>query len=260
MKAIVIKKERNKAYLLTEEGQFITSKKFQKAEVGETVEIVSTSIVSPSMVKLLLAASIIIALIASLLTFKALEVYAYVYMKNPNIKAAIDKNGKIISITPMDEESKKILDKISYKGLDISTFIQKTIEESEKMGFLQENDKIVITTIPIKDTKNVNEVEKKVKEAVQNIQKSQKALKFEINEKETKEQSKENKDKKQIKNSDLPVKITNTAPEDKQKKNEEKQKIKIEKPAKVTIPDKELQEKNEKKTQEKIKDKQKNKS
>jgi len=268
MKAVVIKKEKDKAYLLTADGQFIASKKFKDAEIGETVEILHKNFFSHPAAKILIAASVIIALLVSVLTFRAPEVYAYVYIEiNPSIKAAVDKNGKVISAISMNEEAKKILEKIPYKGLDISTFIVKTVEESEKMGFLRKDGEVIITTIPLKESKIVEE---KVQEAVENIKKSKSALKFEVNAKEEKIQKTEEKnlkepkddkenDKKQDKKlkAKLPVKITNTEPKNEVTKDkQEKQKIKVEVPVKITKPDKEVQKETTEKPKEENSEKQ----
>lgn len=260
MKAVVIKKEKDKAYLLTADGQFIASKKFKDAEIGETVEILHKNFFSHPAAKILIAASVIIALLVSVLTFRAPEVYAYVYIEiNPSIKAAVDKNGKVISAISMNEEAKKILEKIPYIGLDISTFIVKTVEESEKMGFLRKDGEVIITTIPLKESKIVEE---KVQEAVENIKKSKSALKFEVNAKEEKIQKTEKKnlkepkddkenDKKQDKKlkTKPPVKITNTEPKNEVTKDkQEKQKIRK--------PDKEVQKETTKKPKEENSEKQ----
>ncbi|NNG66559.1 anti-sigma factor domain-containing protein [Caldanaerobacter subterraneus] len=259
MKAVVIKKEKDKAYLLTADGQFIASKKFKDAEIGETVEILHKNFFSHPAAKILIAASVIIALLVSVLTFRAPEVYAYVYIEiNPSIKAAVDKNGKVISAISMNEEAKKILEKIPYKGLDISTFIVKTVEESEKMGFLRKDGEVIITTIPLKESKIVEE---KVQEAVENIKKSKSALKFEVNAKEEKVQRAEEKriDAKQDKTPKTkpPVKITNTEPKNEVTKDkQEKQKIKVEVPVKITKPDKEVQKETTEKPKEENSEKQ----
>ncbi|MEW8997751.1 MAG: anti-sigma factor domain-containing protein [Thermoanaerobacter sp.] len=169
MKAVVVQKEKNKTYVMTEKGEFKCLKNLQNVDIGETIELNENFVAFKPIAKILIVASILLALIFTIINFKSAEVYAYVYIDiNPSIEVLIDKNGKIISANPINEDGKKILKNLSYKGLDITTFINQTVEESQKLGFLKEDDAVIITTVPIKNSPIINE---QIQKAINNIKK-----------------------------------------------------------------------------------------
>ncbi|HHW57457.1 MAG TPA: anti-sigma factor domain-containing protein [Clostridia bacterium] len=164
MKAIVVQKEKNKTYIMTEKGEFKCLKNFHDVDIGEAIYLPDSTGVYKSLTRFIIAASLIFALLFAFINFKTPQVYAYVYIDiNPSIEVSIDRKGKIIDATPLNEEAKKILDNLPYKGLDISSFITKTVEESQKLGFLKEEDIILITTVTLKNSSIISEdIEKAV--------------------------------------------------------------------------------------------------
>lgn len=172
MKAVIIQKNNGKAYVLTQDGQFKCIKDNGKIEVGDSIELSSNPPLYKNILKIAIAASLIFALLFTAVNFKPSEVYAYVSVDiNPSIEAAIDKNGKILSAAYFNNEGKEILKKISYKGLDIKAFIAETVKESKKLGFLKSGDTVIITTVPVRDTKNISNNIKVAINEVQNINK-----------------------------------------------------------------------------------------
>lgn len=177
MKAIVVHKEKNRIYVMTEKGEFKRLKNLQYVEIGKTIELAENSLPLRNAAKILIAASILIALIFTIINFKSPEVYAYVYIDiNPSIEVLIDKNAKIIGAKPLNEDGIKILKNLSYKGLDITTFINQTVKESQKLGYLQEEDTIVITTVNIKNSHIINE---DIQKAINDIKKTNAKIQIE---------------------------------------------------------------------------------
>lgn len=178
MRAVVIQKNNGKAYVMTQDGRFKCINDDGKMEVGDSIELSSNPFLYKNMVKVAIAASLIFALLFTALNFKPPEVYAYVSVDiNPSIEAAIDKNGKILRATSFNNDGKKILNQISYKGLDIEAFIAETVKESEKLGFLKSGGTVIITTVPVRNAKNISD---NVKIAVNTVQNANKDIKVEI--------------------------------------------------------------------------------
>lgn len=177
MRAVVVQKEKNRTYVMTQDGQFKCLKNLQNVQIGETIELQPDFEIYKNIGKIVIAASLIFALIFAIINFKPPEVYAYVYIDiNPSIEVSIDKNGKIINAVPLNEDGKKILDKLPYKGLDITTFLAQTVVESQKLGFLKEEDTVIITTVPVKNSQVINE---DIQKAVNNIKKTNAKIQIE---------------------------------------------------------------------------------
>lgn len=74
------------------------------------------------------------------------EVASIIYLDiNPSIKIELDKNNKVIKVTPLNEDAKKIIND-NYEGKEITETIKLIKTSLEKEGFLKTDTTILLNT------------------------------------------------------------------------------------------------------------------
>ncbi|MGB9679732.1 MAG: anti-sigma-I factor RsgI family protein [Thermoanaerobacteraceae bacterium] len=178
MKATVIYKEDNKIYVMTEDGQFKYVKNKQNAQIGDNIYLNSYNLNYKKIFTAFIAASLIFAIILTVININIPKVYAYVYVDiNPSLQITINKNGKIIDVISLNKDGNTLLKNMHFKGENIETFITKVVKDSENLGYLKDNNTVVITTINIKNSKTIqNDINK----AIENLKSDIKSINIEV--------------------------------------------------------------------------------
>lgn len=155
MRCVITEVKDNKAVLLNEFGEFMTvaSKNYQ---VGQKVEYKKQSL---SQYKYIAACVIMLILVS-------LSSYAYYFTPvsyasvdiNPSLQLGINRFDKVVSIQPLNDDAKALLETISIKNEDITQSVDKIIEASKEMGYLSEENNHVEVDIVTKNDKLMDRV------------------------------------------------------------------------------------------------------
>ena len=90
---------------------------------------------------------------------------------NPSMEIGLDREGKVVSVAPMNDDGERVLLKVNVLGLKYDEAVEKLIEGAATLGFLKEDveNGIVVTFTHLKEeviekAKIEKVVEKKLKE------------------------------------------------------------------------------------------------
>jgi hypothetical protein len=150
-KGLVLKKEDNNYLILTPDGEFKNISLFQEAQVGEKI---SFSPGVTGVTRMLLLAASICLLIFGWLAFQATFAPAVAYVSldfNPSLELGIDQEKKIVSVTPLDQSTKKLLQNEKIKSQTIEEGIKIILEKAQAKGYLQGSPQIILAAYaPVK--------------------------------------------------------------------------------------------------------------
>ncbi len=143
-KGVVLEIKDNKAFIMTPSGEFLCLKINDIIpKIGEVFEgeIISDFNKNYSKRKklFLFAASIIFALILSAGTFIYITpVSAITVNINPEIKLESNRWNRIVKITPLNEDGKKLLEKVKVKNKNLNTAIMEIVKECKKENIIND--------------------------------------------------------------------------------------------------------------------------
>ncbi|BCB03118.1 anti-sigma factor domain-containing protein [Bacillus sp. KH172YL63] len=174
-KGIIMEIKDHNLVMMTPDGEFLTSRKQPGMQyaVGEEIPFFPVaggqrSAKSIGRWKWKVPASIMTAIIIIVTLLSGSMVgqdtaYAYVSVDiNPSMELALNKDQQVISITPYNEDAEKLLKKLyGWDHEEVSAVTEKIFLLSEKMGYLKENQHVLITSSFIKGSDRQKESELK---------------------------------------------------------------------------------------------------
>lgn len=117
----------------------------------------------PLMRGVALTAACLLFLVTIFPFFGGSEAYAAVTFDiNPSLELEVDEQATVIAATPFNEEAKKLLDTVQWKGQSLSEVTLDIIEQAEQMGYMNEERQVLITATYLEEEEmeKVKETEK----------------------------------------------------------------------------------------------------
>lgn len=169
--------------MLTPEGEFIKARHSKSSyEIGEETtffpinERVSTATSKPRFFQMkkmryAVASSLVAILLLSLFIplSSRNEVYAYMSIDiNPSFEVGFDDELKVISVEPLNDEAKRLLETIpDWKNATLEAITDKIIDKSKESGYLEDGKEVVITTV-VNDSHKV-QVDKELEQDIEEL-------------------------------------------------------------------------------------------
>ena len=159
-KGIIMEIKQDILVMMTPEGEFLTGRKQpdQQYVIGEEVPFfpVPNKSVTPKPIfrwnwkvstSIITAMIVIVALFSSVI-LQSNKAYAYVSVDiNPSMELALNHEQQVISITPYNEDAKMLLKELNdWEHDDVSEVTEKIFLLSEQMGYLKDNQNVLITS------------------------------------------------------------------------------------------------------------------
>jgi Anti-sigma factor N-terminus len=182
-KGIILEIKRDILVMMTPEGEFLTGKKqpYQQYAIGEEIPFfpLRTESAKPKpfykwnwkvSTSLLTALVVIIALFSSTM-LQNNRAYAYVSVDiNPSMELTLNNQQQVIKIKPYNDDAVVLLKKLkNWENDDVSEVTERIFLLSERLGYLKENQNVLITSSIIgeSDPQRENELMDEINEFVQ---------------------------------------------------------------------------------------------
>ncbi|TMU88007.1 anti-sigma factor domain-containing protein [Bacillus sp. BHET2] len=159
-KGIIMEIKQDILVMMTPEGEFLTGRKQldQQYAIGEEIPFfpIANKSVAPKPISrwnwkvstsILTAMIVIVALFSSVI-LQNNKAYAYVSVDiNPSMELALNHEQQVISITPFNEDAEMLLKELNdWEHDDVSEVTEKIFLLSEQMGYLKDNQNVLITS------------------------------------------------------------------------------------------------------------------
>lgn len=157
-KGIVMELKKNKAIIMTVDGEFLNVKKpspeiiIGEEITSETIEVKKSGIIRYSV----LAATLLLLLIPFTYFKQAYATVAYVNVDiNPSLEMGINKYNKVNTVIPLNSDAEKMLQSISLKGIDVNDAVEKILTAAKDMGYINDSkvNNIEIAIVNLKNKK-----------------------------------------------------------------------------------------------------------
>jgi hypothetical protein len=170
-KGIIMEIKRDILVMMTSEGEFLTGRRQPKQHytIGEEIPFFPLHH-EPVMTKpsfkwnwkvstALLTAIIVILTLFSSAFLQSNQAYAYVSVDiNPSMELTLNKKQQVIKITPYNQDAKVLLKELGdWEDMDVSEVTKEIFLLCEEMGYLQENQNVLITSSFIEDSNDQHE-------------------------------------------------------------------------------------------------------
>ncbi len=182
-KGIIMEIKQDILVMMTPEGEFLNGRKHpdQQYSIGEEIPFFPVHKESTNTKPFLkwnwrISTSLITALVFIIALFSSAvlqddRAYAYVSVDiNPSMELTLNKEQKVIEIKPFNDDAKILLKKMSkWEDKDVGKVTKMIFQLSERLGYLKENQNVIITSSFIDDTdhKKENELLDELNEFVQ---------------------------------------------------------------------------------------------
>lgn len=165
-KGIIMEIKRDILVMMTPEGEFLTGRKQpnQHYSIGEEIPFFplhhELAMTKPSfkwnwkVSSAILTAIIIILTLFSSGFLQSNQAYAYVSVDiNPSMELTLNEKQQVIKITPYNQDAEVLLEKLDGWGnMDVSEVTEEIFLLCEEMGYLKENQTVLITSSFIEDS------------------------------------------------------------------------------------------------------------
>ncbi|MGM0753544.1 MAG: anti-sigma-I factor RsgI family protein [Bacillota bacterium] len=170
-KGIIMEIKRDILVMMTSEGEFLTGRRQpnQHYTIGEEIPFFPLHH-EPAMAKppikwnwkvstALLTAIIVILTLFSSAFLQSNQAYAYVSVDiNPSMELTLNKKQQVIEITPYNQDAKVLLKELGdWEDMDVSEVTKEIFLLCEEMGYLKENQNVLITSSFIGDSNDQTE-------------------------------------------------------------------------------------------------------
>lgn len=81
---------------------------------------------------------------------------------NPSIELTLDKNDKVISVRGTNEDGQVLLVDVNLKGLNVEAAVERITDLAVELGYLDENNKVVGTSVSAKDGTDASAILSKI--------------------------------------------------------------------------------------------------
>lgn len=165
-KGVVIDNTGKWTVVLTPEGEFLKIPSRPDHLEGKEVLFLGTAVETKRMNKLwtngmfrglsALTACILLFLVISPL-FGNSQAYAAVTIDiNPSLELEVDEQAVVIQVSSYNEEGQKLLNEIEWRDKSVSDVTITVIQKAETMGYMNEQEQVIITTTYLHDQKKEN--------------------------------------------------------------------------------------------------------
>ncbi len=158
--------KKKKAIVLTPDGQFLEHQYYgEPPEIGEEIELRLQS--KWDYWGFVRIAALFVIIVIPFLALQPLftpDIFAYVTVDiNPSIELAIDKNEKVISVTPLNDEGKELITKINLKNTPLTKAIELITETAiqEKYIATDRENTVFISYSQVSQNKKITQAEEK---------------------------------------------------------------------------------------------------
>jgi hypothetical protein len=170
-KGIIMEIKSDILVMMTSEGEFLTGRKQpnQKYDIGEEIPFFPMRNEPASAKRFvkwnwkvstaLLTSIIVILTLFSSAFLQSNQAYAYVSVDiNPSMELTLNEKQQVIKITPYNQDAKLLLEELDGWGnMDVSEVTEEIFFLCEEMGFLKENQNVLITSSFIEDSNDQRE-------------------------------------------------------------------------------------------------------
>lgn len=144
---VVIKVEGNEAIVMTDDCSFKKIQKKNGMYLGQKILVENDAIIQPKNRRKKQALAVIVSIAAAFLVlfsfvriYSVNDIYAYIDVDiNPSFTFAIDRNGEIKALNPLNDDAREILRGVKFKGMPFEEALAQVIDLSKAQGIIVEN-------------------------------------------------------------------------------------------------------------------------